>query len=297
MYLIGLRKLLATSLSALIPHKKLRHRVRYALHPLNDKRCLNYFLREYVSRELPLVESPALRQDLVGKEIIWQCWLQGLEQAPPLVKFALNSVNQYKQANQEIILITEGNVGEYITFPEHIIRKRAEGKIPPAQYSDLIRIYLLATYGGTWIDATCLLTAPIPQKIMDLDFFLYHSSGEFSYTLIQSCFIRAQANSDLARIWQALMTEYWRREGSLLHYFTMHLLFKALIKGNSQIAERFKEVPYDTDNKMHALFYHVRANGTLNSADIQEAAKLSFIHKLSYKLTIKSSDIISAVPQ
>ena len=214
-----------------------------------------------------------------------------------MVKFALNSVNQYKRANQEIILITEENVGEYITFPEYIIRKRAEGKIPPAQYSDLIRIYLLATYGGTWIDATCLLTAPIPQKIMDLDFFLYHSSGEFSYTLIQSCFIRAQANSDLARIWQALMTEYWRREGSLLHYFTMHLLFKALIKGNSQIAERFKEVPYDTDNKMHALFYHVRANGTLNSADIQEAAKLSFIHKLSYKLTIKSSDIISAVPQ
>ena len=93
------------------------------------------------------------------------------------------------------------------------------------------------------------------------------------------------------------MTEYWRREDSLLHYFIMHLLFKALIKGNAQIAERFEEVPYDTDNKMHALFYHVRANGTLNSADIQEAAKLSFIHKLSYKLTIKSSDIISAVPQ
>ena len=270
MYLIGLRKLLATSLSALIPHKKLRHRVRYNLHPLNDKRCLKYLLREYISRELPLIENHVLRQDLVGKEIIWQCWLQGLEQAPPLIKFTLNSVNQYKQTNQEIILITEENVGEYITFPEYIIRKRAEGEITPAQYSDLIRIYLLATYGGTWIDATCLLTAPIPQKIIDLDFFLYHSSGEFSYTLIQSCFIRAKVNSDLTRI-------------------------KALIKGNPKIAERFEEVPYDTDDKMHALFYHVRANGTLNSTDIQEAAKLSFIHKLSYKLTIKASDIISVL--
>ena len=43
---LAFRKLFCTICSAAIPNKSLRHKVRYALNPLNDKRVERYFLRK-----------------------------------------------------------------------------------------------------------------------------------------------------------------------------------------------------------------------------------------------------------
>lgn len=38
-----------------------------------------------------------------------------------------------------------------------------KGNISNTQFSDILRINLLARYGGYWIDATCLLTQSTPN--------------------------------------------------------------------------------------------------------------------------------------
>lgn len=126
-------------------------------------------------------------------------------------------------------VIDEENYHQYISLPYFIIKKRNSGAIGNAQFSDILRVYLLAAYGGYWIDATCLMTDTFPDGMSGLPFFVFHSQGEFAYTLIQSCFIHAGKGNYLMSRWAQLMTELWRKESKLLHYFQLHLMFKAMI--------------------------------------------------------------------
>lgn len=291
MQFIAFRKFICTAVSALIPHKELRHRVRYALDPLNDRRCTAYFSRKYAT---PLAGASQTKETVnrnTHTEYIWQCWLQGRQAAPPIVDLCLRSVEKHRLPHQQIVVITEENYTEYVDIPHFIIKKRAQGKIADAQFSDLLRIYLLATYGGYWIDATCLLTAPIPDWIEKAEFFMYHSHGEFAYTLIQSCFIRAKTESYLIQQWKTLMTDLWKHENRLLHYFQLHLMFKAMITSDKRAACEYRNMPAVPEDDTHILFNRMKKSHSLSQEMIEEAARKSFIHKLTYKVSLENKQL------
>lgn len=91
---------------------------------------------------------------------IWVCWLQGKANMPEIVDICYNSV--LANANgREVVLITDDNVEKYISIPDIIKQKVAEGVMSRTHFADYIRIVLLETYGGFWIDATVLVTDKI----------------------------------------------------------------------------------------------------------------------------------------
>ena len=57
-----------------------------------------------------------------------------------------------------IIIINETNMLNYIKFPNYIIEKYKKKYMSPTHFSDLLRLELLIKYGGTWIDASVLIT-------------------------------------------------------------------------------------------------------------------------------------------
>lgn len=108
-------------------------------------------------------------------EPIWLFWNTGLEQAPEIVRTCYQSVKKY--AGRQVVLLTENNVQNYINMPDYLNEKLKSGVLPLAIYTDLMRVALLEHYGGTWMDATILLTDEIPQEILNSDFlcFTIHS--------------------------------------------------------------------------------------------------------------------------
>ena len=52
-------------------------------------------------------------------------------------------------------------------MPDYLNEKLKSGALPLAIYTDLMRVALLEHYGGTWMDATILLTDEIPQEILN----------------------------------------------------------------------------------------------------------------------------------
>ena len=50
-------------------------------------------------------------------------------------------------------------------MPDYLNEKLKSGVLPLAIYTDLMRVALLEHYGGTWMDATILLTDEISQAI------------------------------------------------------------------------------------------------------------------------------------
>lgn len=95
---------------------------------------------------------------------IWIFWGQGEDQMPSLVRCCYQSI--LKNAKEHPVhLITIKNYYEYVDIPNYIIEKFNEGKITWTTFSDIIRVSLLAKWGGLWLDATIYLTQPLPDSI------------------------------------------------------------------------------------------------------------------------------------
>src|SRR5262249_2011723 len=86
---------------------------------------------------------------------IWQYWHSRAVDCRPLIRECLDSVRRHT-SGREIIILNNETLGDYVTLPDHVLAKRE--RIGATHFSELLRVSLLAQYGGTWIDATILLT-------------------------------------------------------------------------------------------------------------------------------------------
>lgn len=289
-------KLMANIVSGVVRNKEKRHRLRNRLDPLNPDRCVRYLSAHYALAPATgrLMPSPATgratqtaaageHQGTLGFEPIWMCWLQGLEQAPQLVVNCVESVRRHACEGQQVIVLTAQNYGQYAALPQVMVDKWQRGIITNTHFSDLIRIYALARYGGYWIDATCLQTGDVPAWVAEEKLFLLHSHGEFSYTLIQSCFIRCLPGDYVLRRWCEAMEVYWQREHRLIHYFTLHLMFIALLRSDAAFREEYGKMPVVSDEPMHRLLRSIVEGKPYRQELMEEAAEGAFFQKLTYK--------------
>ena len=98
---------------------------------------------------------------------IWVCWWQGLDNAPEIVKTCVESIKR-NSGKYEVLIITDENYKQYVKFPDWLEEKRKHGIISKTIYSDLLRLNLLSTYGGIWIDSTFFCTGKSFEHYMQL---------------------------------------------------------------------------------------------------------------------------------
>lgn len=209
-------------------------------------------------------------------------WYQGEEQAPPLVKACFRSMRRHLK--QELVVLDEKSLFEWITLPDYIVRKWKEGKIPHTQFSDICRVELLYRHGGIWLDATDYVTAPIPNFIMEENFFLFMAGDKVrgSYALIQSCFIRGKKGNSLLDIWRQAIYAYWKDEDSKINYFIHHLLLKLVIENNEIARANFDKMPKIVQDPTHALWGE-HCIDKYDKSVFEELTAGSFFQKTNYK--------------
>lgn len=153
----------------IIPHSLWRYKNKLQILHQQSKaaKISNGLIKKYENGEsLHFPIHP--KKDFADEHIIWQYWGQGYENVPEMVRICLDSVEHYK-GNFQLIKLTDDNISEYLDFPTEIYQKRK--LFLKSHFSDLLRVALLATYGGVWLDATILLTAPLPEKYFNYSFF------------------------------------------------------------------------------------------------------------------------------
>lgn len=90
-----------------------------------------------------------------GSDNVWIYWGQGVENAPDIVRLCVRSVmDNFTNDGRRVILLNDDNISDYVTFPDYIMEKYRKGIITRALFSDLLRLELLITHGGTWVDST-----------------------------------------------------------------------------------------------------------------------------------------------
>lgn len=211
---------------------------------------------------------------------VWVCWYQGLDVAPEVVKKCCTSLRQHIK-NREIVLLTELNYRDYVRFPVYIEAKVEAGIISKTHMSDLLRLELLKKYGGTWIDATVLLTGDMPQYMLDSELFLFQNLKpglDGHCTRISNWFMTAEEGNRIISLTLALLYEYWRRNNGLVDYYIFHDFFEIAIETYPE--EWKKAVPF-SNSSPHILL--LRLFEQYDEQVWEAVKKQTVVHKLSYK--------------
>ncbi len=222
------------------------------------------------------------RQSLeYGKsKIIWYCWLQGMESAPQIVKVCLESLRGHLP-EREIRIVDENNWKDFIELPDYIVSRWEKGQIPPANFSDLLRLELLVRHGGTWIDSTVLCTGTEhADEYMDADLFLfqYTPKGTAAGISISNWFISSCRYNEVLLVLRDMLFAYWKDYDCTLDYYIFHLFFSMIAK---EYPERIAGMPYGYSMRSLALLHHWGEQFNQEWWD-RLVNKVAF-HKLSYR--------------
>ena len=266
--------------------KKLKH----TLFPASDAKniCARNGAFEYLQRYAYAAKSPTAEPEIKhGRQVIWTCWLQGLENAPKLVQKCVASMRQYANG-YEVIVIDKNNVSNFVHVPEYIHEKYAKGIIPHAHYSDLIRLLLLQKHGGVWIDSTILLTGILPNYITDAELFVFRGD-RVGQTFIYNPFLAAQPNHPIINSLLNLLLAYWKNENKLVSYSIFHLFFTMAVEANDENRALWEQVPFSYGSQM--FYLQPQLGKPYSEQAYQLATQLSSIHKLTYKFDEYGIDI------
>ncbi|PVH25636.1 capsular polysaccharide synthesis protein [Sphingobacterium corticibacter] len=248
----------------------------------------------YFMGEIPR-NSLGIKNNLVGKKIIWQYWGQGIdENLPELVKICFESIDHYC-SEYEIVRLDDNSVKEYINLPDYVWNHNGQPRFKHVFFSDLLRLALLQAYGGVWIDATILLTGPLPTAFWNMDYFVFQrddqvfdesnwpspdlkywsSNPRFKVRMLSSV-IFAKANSEMIQTLLDLIVYYWKTESRIRHYFILQILY------NELVSDKFKKekCPIVSDTYPHLL--RLVVDGHENVIAPSNLLDITSIHKLTY---------------
>lgn len=225
-----------------------------------------------------------------GKTYVWTCWLQGWDKAPRLAKACLASLRR-NLTDAEIIQLDENNYTEWVTLPDYIVGKYRRGYIPPALFSDMLRLQLLIVHGGVWIDSTTLHT-PYPssahatrhnpswQSIVDADLFVFQYTGpDQKWTgSISNWFIASKKGNPFLMSLQDILYAYWKDYDVALEYYIFHLFFKELAR---TYPEQIAAMPYGSSSASISLAEHL--NMEFNNEKWTKVTSQVFWHKMNYR--------------
>ena len=256
------------------PSSKRRSRRVNVMCPIVTK----YFKR-YLPKPDEIPEQKIIKND---EEKIFSIWLQGEENAPDLVKACYRSIRRH--CKQELIVLDENSVFDYITLPDVIVKKYKEGKIHRAHFADICRVELLYEHGGYWIDSTDFMMTALPDWITEQDFFVFLTGTKYGspYSFVQNCFIRSRKGSYLLAAWRKMILNYWTKENREFDYFMHQLLFKTLVTYDKRAKEYFEKMPHVSQDPTHVLWAEYR-DKKFNQEEFNVLAKQACFQKLTYR--------------
>lgn len=249
---------------------------------------LNKLIKEYLLHPISFASPP--KKNFSTDKIIWQYWAQGFENAPDIIKKCLNSVNQFAP-DYTIIRLNDENLHEYLTIPDFIIAKRE--KMTTAHFSDILRLMLLKTYGGIWMDATIMLTGPIPLEYATCDLFAFQRDPaephfrywkevnryyfgwvrNFHVNMLNSFIVAKKGNYIISQLCDLIMM-WWQNNDSISHYFLFQILFDVFCKDSIS--------PLVNDTYPHYLQQSLK-DPNFNIMERSNIQKVFSIHKLTYR--------------
>jgi hypothetical protein len=177
-------------------------------------------------------------QEIFGKTI-WLLWFQGWTDVPVLVEKIKKS---WIDLNPEwnVVLLSSSNIDKYIDV------KIFKDKMNFNDKTNIIKINILAKYGGIWADSSILCMMPVNLWIYDIikstGFWVYHGINYGKGPNLE--FIIAIKQSLIIQKLKKTMDAYWTDRKSADNYLWLDVLFTNLYETDEVFAFEWSKVPY-----------------------------------------------------
>ena len=182
-----------------------------------------------------------------NSKIIWTLWMQGYENAPELVKSTIDSIRKFAELNNfQFILLEENTIEKYIVFPKLIKEKMDLGVIDYTKISDILRVSLLAKYGGTWVDATIYMKEEFDSSLLLQNYYTIKTGGieDYSPNISNNRWkgFFLSGNSSLFSFTRDFFFEYYSRYDIALDYLLIDYIFDMAYKYDEKIKNQMLEL-------------------------------------------------------
>lgn len=256
------------------------------LNTLNREVYYKKYKRKY--KRLLIKEDFKISNKLDYQNKVWIFWYQGVDNMPELVKSTIKSIKRTLE-KKDIIILTKDNLHSYIKLPSYIEKKFKNGNIPIAQYSDLLRLELLTTYGGLWIDSTVLLTGNPFFINKNIPLFVYKNISLYRKeelpVIASNWLIYSNGRSNILFLTKKLLFKYWEKTNYLKVYSIFHVFFKL---ASEVYKEEWDLVPSYSNIPPHILQFEL-----LNKFDkerFDQIKVISNVHKLNHRIVSNDFD-------
>ena len=227
-----------------------------------------------------------------GKVPVWCCWWQGIEQMPELVKMCNDRLRQLIPNNQvELHMLTEKNYNKYVKLPEYIIEKFQTGKMSITALSDVLRVTLLAQYGGFWIDSTVFISDYFPIEFIQSDFYTQKMYDPIKWKR-EACkgrwcgfLMGGKPGNIIFCLLSDAFFSWWMVHESVIDYVILDYFLLAAYYSIPEIQRQIDNVP---DNNPDVFEMYKVLNEEYTFGLLKRLTKNTNLHKLTYKMELKS---------
>lgn len=227
--------------------------------------------------------------DMVKPKIdqIWFFWWTGLDNAPPIVKMCIESIQRNFKYGK-VTVITSENYMKFTSIPSYVIEKFNAHKFKVVHFTDIYRTSLLASKGGMWIDATIFVNKEISMDWFNYPFYTIHFDDDFDLIFGKWCgFIQSSyINCIVPKFVSEMLFAYWEKFDRLVPYFLIDYMFIIGYDFIPAFNRLIQKVPLNNGG-VHQLYNHINEQYSENL--FNEIWSSSGFFKLTWKKEIKSS--------
>lgn len=246
---------------------------------------LDYFEHEFAefAKEYDYSEEE-FDKDCSLCDCIWICWWQGLKHAPNIVQKCIESIEK-NAGNHTVVVITEENYKNYVSFPEWIEDKRNRGIISRTHFSDLLRLELLAKYGGVWLDSTFFCVKPEIETYFDFPIWSIKRPEYGHCSVACGYFANYSLGCNLKNRWvfaiiRDFVFHYWKVNDFMIDYLFLDYIIVFIQHQNKDVAKLFSNI--ESNNPKCDDLYKVL--GESYDEDIwEQLTKDTALFKLTWK--------------
>ena len=196
--------------------------------------------------EKNIVLSKPNHHDISNISPIWICWWQGENAMPEIVKVCYQRILKFA-GNHPVLLVTLDNYKEYVNFNPKVISKFENKELLPAHLADLLRLKLLDSYGGLWLDATIFLSRPLDENVFEYDFYSLSNDckNHISVSNFRWCsfVLGCKKGNPLMHSLAVAFEKYIAQESCFIHYLVIDYFIDMLYKHNDYVRNLIDGLP------------------------------------------------------
>ncbi len=141
---------------------------------------------------------------------IWFLWLQGIVNAPIIVRKCYQSW-LVQNPGWDVVVLDQSSIRDYVSIETL--------HMTPQALSDILRINILAEHGGVWVDATCFCMKPLDSWLFDnmsTGFFAFNRPGPDR--MLSSWFLASEINNRITLTYRDTVNGYWESNPGMVYF-------------------------------------------------------------------------------